>query len=68
LEAEDTLRETIRKPAESNYRHRKQLAEWASSAKYIRIEPWFDGMPDPKDLNVRGRKYMARLGRETGVL
>jgi elongation factor G len=23
---------------------------------YIRIEPWYEGMPDPKDLNVRGRE------------
>ena len=21
----------------------------------MRIEPWYEGMPEPKDLNVRGR-------------
>ncbi len=53
-------RETIRKMAESNYRHKKQSGGAGQFGEvFMRIEPWYEGMPDPKGLNVRGRDEYA---------
>jgi elongation factor G len=50
-------RETIRKEAESVYRHKKQSGGAGQFGEVaMRIEPWYEGMPEPHNLNVRGRE------------
>jgi elongation factor G len=49
-------RETIRSSADANYRHKKQSGGAGQFGEvFMRVEAWYEGMPEPSGMNVRGR-------------
>ncbi|HEY0979023.1 MAG TPA: elongation factor G [Flavobacteriales bacterium] len=51
-------RETIRRPAEASYRHKKQSGGSGQFGEvHLRIEPWYEGMPEPGG-SVRGKEVV----------
>ncbi|HEY0654659.1 MAG TPA: elongation factor G [Chryseosolibacter sp.] len=54
-----SYRETIRRPAVASYRHKKQSGGAGQFGEvHLKLEPYFEGMPEPDEYNVRGKEFI----------
>jgi elongation factor G len=52
-------RETITTSAKAQYKHRKQSGGAGQYGEvFLQIDPWTYNMPDPDEMNVRGREFI----------